>query len=967
MLKYHGWCIILVFFAQSLIAQNPLYKRFSSAEGLTKQSVYDVYQDSKGLIWLGTDEGLIRFDGRVFQKFSAPEKFRKGITNILEDESGRMYCQNFAGQVFVSHPIHDSIQYLENVKGLGRFMQNVMINKHLLAFCGADFIGLYDIRTKQVKNIPFATSNVQVSVFQRNAEHLSIYNNLEKEFFSISENGTISKSKFNSSAAVLFHAQINKQDYLINKLFPFNMTNLASGNKSNLIGLKEETLINHVAAIDDQHIGVFTTSGVYIYNQNLDLIWHWFEEESISGGIRDFQNNYWFSTLQNGLILVTQPNARVALEQENLTCITSKKNNIIVGTADNSLIEVEQMRAKKTLYQDPTNHAMREVYYNEEQDELLFSNQFFHIISKNKNHTQEISVNDIGQLSPSAYLLAEATTVSIYTKDEKEAIALPFLNTFKTRIDDRILISDKMLRTEHATPIDAQSYLVSTTDGLLKLTPQGASELQFNNNKIYALDLCKTDGDSILIATQTNGILIYHNNSIQEYLPKNSFFQGNIKRIKYKRHLLYVLYSNALEVFTPNKQRIQSFLTSDGWNGYNLTDFEIKGDTTFITTDKGLIAVTLNDAAYNDAPPVIRILNGKVNQFPIDFSSTQELKAGPNVIEIDFAILDFKGLQTTKGYYSINDGDWIKSNGNKIILTSLAPGDYNIKIKAVNARGVTSTTPVEVNFTILTPWYWSWWFMLLSALAIVTSIVLFYKIRLANAQKANQLLNEKIELEKALHQSTLTSIKSQMNPHFIFNALNTIQSYIYTNDKRAASDYLVDFSELTRLILDMSNKDSVILTDEIKANSLYLRLEKMRFEDDFEYVISTNNIDTDSIRIPSMLIQPYVENAVKHGLLHKKSDKKIELIFSLENEILKVDIIDNGIGIKAANQINSQRPKKHESFALRANKKRFELLNTGLEQPIGEEIISLYDNNGNASGTHVKLKIPISLNKSQVS
>ncbi len=959
-------CLFLIFLLHVLIAwgQNPLYKRFSTSDGLAKQSIYDVYQDAGGLIWLGTDEGLVRFDGRTFQKFSAPEKYRKGITNILETNQGKIYCQNFAGQVFVTHSVYDSLQYVPEIQGVGRFMQNVIINGHTIGFCGNDYIGFFDTHNRQLTRIPFPTSSAQISVFNRNDESLKIHNNQTREFFHISENGDIRKSTFENSASVLFHLSINTEDYLISKLYPFEVTRISNGKKSTLDGLLRETLINHISSISHDHIGVFTTNGVYIYDTNLKLIWHWFEEESISGGIKDFQNNYWFSTLQNGLILVTQPNARIALEQENLTCIASKKNNIIVGTADNGILEIEGMKTKIIHYQDPTNHAMRELYYNEATDELLFSNQFFHILSNGKNVTKEISVNEISPLNTSAYLLAEATTVSIYSKNERETIAQPYYHSFQTRINNRFLLSDRTLRTEHAKQIDSQNFLISTTDGLLKLTPQGSTELLFNNNKIYALGLCKADGDSILIATQTNGILLYHKDKVEEYIPKSSLFQGNIKQLKLYKNLLYLLYSNALEVFTPNKKRIQSFLTSDGWNGYNLTDFEIKGDTTFITTDKGLIAVTLTNAAYNDAPPVLRILNSKVNQLPIDFNQTYELKAGQNLIEIDFAILDFKGLQTTKGYYSINDGDWIKANGNKIILTSLAPGDYKIKIKAVNARGVSSTVPLEINFTILTPWFWSWWFMTLSVLAILTSIVLFYKIRLGNAEKANQLLNEKIVLEKALHQSTLTSIKSQMNPHFIFNALNTIQSYIYTNDKRAASDYLVDFSELTRLILDMSNKESVVLSDEIKANSLYLRLEKMRFEDDFEYEIITNDIDTDAIRIPSMLIQPYVENAVKHGLLHKKSDKKLKLIFAEKLGILLVDIIDNGIGIEAARQINNQRQKTHQSFALQANKKRFEILNTGLSQPIGEEIISLFDERGNAAGTLVKLKIPFSLNKS---
>lgn len=245
--------------------------------------------------------------------------------------------------------------------------------------------------------------------------------------------------------------------------------------------------------------------------------------------------------------------------------------------------------------------------------------------------------------------------------------------------------------------------------------------------------------------------------------------------------------------------------------------------------------------------------------------------------------------------------------------------------------------------------------------SVVVLLFSFFKIRVNTIKKQNQILTEKIELESALQKSTLTGIKAQMNPHFIFNALNTIQSYIYLNDKKAAGDYLVSFSELTRYILEMSNREKIPLSDEIKALHLYLKLEKMRFEEDFSYEINTVGNISDTIMIPSMLIQPYVENAIKHGLLHKKGLKTVQVIFTQNANYLTVEVIDNGIGIEASEKINAIRNKKHESFASEANKKRIEILNSNTKNNIGIETITLKNEHHQTIGTKIIIKIPISL------
>jgi LytS/YehU family sensor histidine kinase len=244
-------------------------------------------------------------------------------------------------------------------------------------------------------------------------------------------------------------------------------------------------------------------------------------------------------------------------------------------------------------------------------------------------------------------------------------------------------------------------------------------------------------------------------------------------------------------------------------------------------------------------------------------------------------------------------------------------------------------------------------------LAIVAVTYLYFKWQMSLLKKQNRLLSEKMELERNLNQSMLTSIKSQMNPHFFYNALNTIQSFIFSDDKRSATTYLSKFSKLTRMILEMSEKERITLAEEVVALKLYLEIEKARFSNDFEFsIVVDEQLDAELVRIPSMIVQPYVENAIKHGLLHSKQDKKLSILFE-KTEQLQITIDDNGIGRKRSAELNQLRKDRHQPFSTEANQKRIELLNKGNKNPLGVHIIDKTDDQGRPVGTTVIIRIPI--------
>ncbi|MCB0679438.1 MAG: histidine kinase, partial [Saprospiraceae bacterium] len=201
----------------------------------------------------------------------------------------------------------------------------------------------------------------------------------------------------------------------------------------------------------------------------------------------------------------------------------------------------------------------------------------------------------------------------------------------------------------------------------------------------------------------------------------------------------------------------------------------------------------------------------------------------------------------------------------------------------------------------------------------------------------------------------------QMNPHFMFNSLNSIQEFINRNDKHSANTYLTRFAALIRSILNTSSEDRILLSEEIRQLENYLELEKLRLEGSLDYEVKVDPlIDPDWTFLPTMLIQPYVENAILHGLFHKTGPKRLELSFTrLDEQLLLCRITDNGIGRKLAASIKLERYGRHQSMGSSMTGQRMELLQKLQKQPVSVRIVDLEDpSTGAPLGTEVELTIP---------
>jgi hypothetical protein len=504
---------------------------------------------------------------------------------------------------------------------------------------------------------------------------------------------------------------------------------------------------------------------------------------------------------------------------------------------------------------------------------------------------------------------------------------------------------------------DRKTLVVATNSGLFLKTPDSEQEISFKGKSFFAEKVFWHEAHIYALETKGDLYVIDENGEFTALNTSLGLPNQEIKRVKKIGTELYIITNRSIHVYNLLSKTIQ--LIDFHITYATFLDIEIINGNLFVLTTEGLIQLA-PDESKNDAYSVRFHINYiQVNDTKFLDQTNFIVPHYENNISVNFSVIDFGKSFEKPMYYRLNNQEWIRINKDTrtLLFSSLSPDNYVLEFKVGD-----TVVHEKIYFEINPPYWQKWWFYLGFTLFLLAIGLLLFRWRIISDRKKIALLNEKIQLEQSLSKSILTAIKSQMNPHFFYNALNTIQAFIYTNDNKTANAYLAKFSKLTRTVLEMSERDTVTLLEEFKALNLYLELEKMRFSKNFTYTLHTENIESPTmIEIPPMLIQPYVENAIKHGLLHREGERKLDVYFHLiATNLLEVIIEDNGVGRKKAGELNQLKNEKHSSFSLRANQKRLEILNEHNNENSAIEIIDKYDTHGNALGTKVVLKIKTS-------
>ncbi|UMB59115.1 histidine kinase [Lutibacter sp. A80] len=959
--------VFFFFFLIHAFGQNPVSYNLLDKSDLPDTVFYDLIEDDNNNILLSAAKGLFRYNGNTYQKIINQEQYGSSVFGLKKDSKGKIWCNNIYGQIFYIEK--DSLRLFLDVNTLvkGQLSPFVIRENSVRVFTSQ---GIFDI-AKSNKKITKIFDGLVVSVANyKEASYAFIIN----EGINNKKDGGVYKITGNSIEKILNIDKYKNVQSPYVFAFKDNVFVSFKNNESNLIYyinsknnklkiLKTPDEIKHVKIYNvlefNANYWFLTTSGVFIYafeNDTLQLVDKMFKNESITDVEVDFNNNYWFTTLDNGIFVVPNLNfKRVDITITNDKAISAcslENNRFVVGTNKGKLLFYEESKLLKTI-QLPGQKIIGNLFYDIAKKQLIVS------INASDSFVIDLKTDKV---IDSKNKFSVAKTISKLDNDNlfygnyKEGIVYykPYKKDSSQTIRSSRVISS-VVANKH--------LFVSYIDGVFKynISNFSAEELKFNNKKFLVGSLTKTK-NVVWLATQHNNLLKYENDTlvpVENLIPKDH----HINVIKADSDELWIATDNNLFNYQTKTNILKRLGAQEGID-IAINKFIFLQDKLVILLPNTLYILPKGNKLFkNYKTSKVEIKKIFINYKDTLISSYYKLPYNYNNIRLDFNSSGYLSTNYVRYKYRVKEIDtlWkeIPLKTQFINFNSLPSGTYTVELQAKNVSSNKAVFIDPITFIIQKPFWQTFWFYLLVLIIIIALIWSYFKWRLQQKELQRVVEIDKILMDKKITNLRLENLRSQMNPHFIFNALNSIQDYIVSNKKELASSYLVKFSRLIRMYLVYSQQNEITLQEELNALKLYLELEKVRFEEELDYTIFIDKkLNTNQIKVPSLFIQPYVENALKHGLLHKSKDRKLKVEAKIiTRNTLQITIEDNGIG-RVQSEKNKRLNQHHKPFATQANKERVYLYKNKLKRNIVIDIIDLYSNN-KATGTKVVIIMTI--------
>ncbi len=943
---------------------HPAFRQYSVEDGLPSSKVYQVKQDSKGYMWFATNNGVSRFNGYGFENFSINDGLPDNtVFEIYEDKKGRIWFVTLTNKLFYyeNNQMH-VYRYNHIIDGIegDHVKTSFCVSENGSVFLGLFGYGIIEI-TEQGKlkeyartNVPGPTITVMEPVLgsflyaygispsgkQTVSYDTRFLKGEQKIVEPFCQLGPWARFIRLKNGKMVFSYQDTL--YIVNDLKTYQVKKF--GGRINWIYEDKD---------NDLWIGTYMGGVYYVEAGDFEHKKNYLKDLFVTGITQDDQGGFWFTTEGNSVYYT--PSKKIlsydevsGLKDIRVNCLASDSDGIYLGLQRPLIHRINLSGTIESYECPPPNKAIIYMVYH--QSGLWFSGNIrVGFIEKNhKTHSYNIAAQKM-----------------LWDKDGNHW----FINSdglFKLVGENAIKLTSRTPRIKRIGGIlkkDRETLLIGAIDGLWECTVsnQICRHVQPENpllrNRI--LDLAYAIDGSVLVATKGAGLLILDKkNRVRQVNHDQGLSSDNVGRILVDGSYVWLATDkglNKLEMGTGHSLHIKSYTTHDGLISNEVYDVHKFNHKIWVATDKGLSFFDPNVAIVNSKEIAVYIDRVKVNDSIKVISNAYRLSHSENNIKIRFIGLSYKQNGKLRYRYKMTglNQQWNYTQDREIQYTTLPPGNYDFVVSVLQDNG-TWGREASVKFSVATPFWKTWWFMLLCGVATIS--ILFFTISYWLAKRHKEKSRE-AEMNRVLLQLKSKALRAQMNPHFIFNVINSIQHFILHNNDEAAHRYLSKFSKLIRTILNNSDKNRVPLIEEIKALNLYLELENMRFENRFEYVIHIDkDIDTDDIRIPSMLIQPYVENAIKHGILELKNRKgKVSITITKDAGLLKCTIEDNGVG-RAVTLENKR--SDYRSFGTSITQQRLAVIAELYQNKLLEKVIDLYDSSGQAMGTRIEVFIP---------
>ena len=965
--KNTGTFFLIFFLSFFLNAQEPLSIHLTEKDGLPDVEFYDLLEDDKGFIWLAADKGLYKYDGRTYKLFEHPQKRGRSLFSLKKDAKGRVWCNNLAGQFFYAED--DKLILFKNFQEINTLVDYYLL-KNYLVIINSNNITFVNITTKKVDRIIKNTESIDATELNSylNDIHFSSKNNIYKINDIKDSLNLVSKIaiKDNFLRGRKIGFKLNNKEYVLeqneNKLL-VHIEALKNNRKVKFPNKINGVLINKVVVIKNT-LFIITSKGVYlttIIKNQLIIKGIYFKDNFLTDVIEDKNGNYWFSTLKDGVYIVSNNEIKNYNNISDKIVLTEKKDHktIFLASANNFVYEYYLPQNKIRQLKVNTNTTIKTLFYNSKNNSLLIG-------SSNSSVVYHLKTDKFELLERNA-----AWKTVDFIKDDTYLISNP--NNFSefnlSTNQQKVLVEKRAYAALYN--MEENTYYATMIDGFLNynIATKAATYLLYNDKRVYGSKLFKLKNGSIWVATHNKGLLAYKNGRfIDSLVLENGLASNVINQIKGFNNELWISTDKGLQQYNTTNKVLKTLTKVDGLKSYATDNITILDSLVFLTTNKGLLSFNKNKVFKEHKKPILYFTELTINDSIKKIPNNIEFIQKQSEFKVAFNSNGFQSKKNTEYEYFLEglSNSWTKIDAgiNFVNFNSLPSGNFLLKVRAKNRYQHNYSKEITLPIKVIKPFYKTFWFLIIVLATVVYLIFRYFKKQNIRLRKEQKIALEKAEISKELVFSQLENLRSQMNPHFIFNALNSIQDFIILNEKKLARQYLVKFAKLIRIYLEHSQQEKISLAEEIKALQLYLELEKDRFNDDFNFDISIDTqLNLEDTFIPSLLLQPYIENALKHGLLHKKENKILTISFKKNTDLNSLNCIiqDNGIGREASFVINKKRTAKPTPFATSANQKRINLLNLAnptIKAKLKIDIEDLYENEV-AAGTKIKIQIPL--------
>lgn len=988
--------LIFIISTSYVFSQNKKLRAYTIEDGLPQSQVYDVIQDDKGYLWLGTQGGgLSRFNGSnfdiwsesdglqsnyVFALLALNEKLYIGTKNGLSIKSKANFLNIRAPQVNKIYHFNDTI-YLATKRGIYSLTKSETLSKVTI-------------------NPEIDSSSISAIVFKEGSFWIATSSGFYKLNDLTSALKNFKKLESNNfSAVVSFKNKIYAATF-DDGTYVYNIKDLKQP-----ILMREPLRINSMSIQNENELWVATDNdGVSIIDTKTNAEKTFLNARNglkvihIRKAISDKQGNIWIATSGGGLYKYFQNNFKhftvnSGLKGNRVYAVHQTSHGLYISSSESGLSVIDSTGIHhikpykhfsdvkiKTITSDKNKNIWagsdgRGLLFRETKmvDSLSADSTEIFKIKTIKNHLLNTDTGFPNDWIRKIHVVKKAVYAATYSSGiikfnyypENDSLVVKKIFGKKDGIED-LYIKDMIVKDNqlwYATKNGQLGYIennkVKHLGEVLK-NQTTINTLRFNNNMLF-------------VGTAGRGIWTSKTGDYTSFKKLNGtkkLYSENIYQLIFDNQgYLWAGSERGVDRISINKENsitdVFHFGRNDGFLGIetclNAVEKDANGDLWFGTI-YGLTKFQKSESNQKSIKPNIYFQDVKVAYKSVDSirlkswtnsSKTLQLNSKERQIGFQYASVDLDHPNDIQFRTKLNDTEWSPwTTDNAQNLSGLAFGAHVFSVQSRNYRWEESE-PISFRFFIDSPLYkktWFQWSIILSAIALLSFFALRYIKRL---KQENAAETERLELTNYLLTLEQKALRLQMNPHFIFNVLNGIKAMAITKPDKMNTT-INSFATLLRDTLINSRKDTISLAQEIKTLHHYIEVEQLMATKEFNYKIDINaEIDTEEILVPPMLIQPFVENAIRHGILKGKKTGELTITFNTTEEHLKCSILDNGIGIYESQK---NKPKTdHQSMALTVTEERLESISGKNTLKIEE----IKNQDGIISGTNITFSIPL--------